>query len=142
MYICYNMVIFFEYYISHFFSLLLLYFVVLCTEFFLSGYLYHLSVYSYFGIYSPNRHVLYYVEPDSAWWICGNIPKYQIYWNISHCNISHKVKLEKWGTNPLLSHYEDDVLTIWLNAWTASQVASSLPILRWIFQYVFLQCWH
>ncbi len=52
-------------------------------------------------------------------------------WNISHCNgnISHKVKLKGWGANPLPSDYEADGLTIWLKAWAASQVASSLPIL-------------
>ncbi len=51
------------------------------------------------------------------------------YWNISQCNISHKVKLGEWGSNPLPYGYEVDMLTIWLKAWTASQVASSLPIL-------------
>ncbi len=60
---------------------------------------------------------------------------WKYYWNISQCNISHKVKLEEWGMNLLLSDYEADVLTIWLKARTASRVASSLPILLGILHY-------
>ncbi len=36
--------------------------------------------------------------------------------------------MEEWGVNLLPSDYKAYVLTIWLKAWTVSQVASSLPI--------------
>ncbi len=60
--------------------------------------------------------------------------------NISHFNISHKVKLEEWGTNPLPSDYEADMLTIWLKARAVSQAASSLSILIGILQYITSYC--
>ncbi len=67
---------------------------------------------------------------------CVSESEVALYWNISHCNISHKVKLEEWAVNPLPSDDEADVLTNWLKAWHVSQAASSLPILIGKLQYI------
>ncbi len=80
------------------------------------------------------RHVSQTCVPDMCQtingilWKSDRIQAYQ-------CNMSYKVKLKEWGVNLLLSDYEADMLTIWLKAQTASQVASSLPILTGILHF-------
>ncbi len=63
-------------------------------------------------------------------WMCNKYIWYMlIKILVKYCNILYKVKLEEWGASPIPSAYEADMLTVWLNAWAASQAASSLPIL-------------